>query len=348
MSTLLRSIGMSGAIFLTSGSAIGQVVQFASPASGDRWMYPFNFSSGFEGSAPTFGAILQSGFDDRDSQMIVTWETAGAVPAGLGASRYFIESVVVRATVANDLQWRYDGTADSVVNLYDVSDPAYVPDADPGTPVELYGVGFRNLASAATWTETSAFSTGVPNPAPAENHRDLFAAVFDEAGDATDISNQVRQRFDTSAMAIGRTDLVAPGALVPVDTELTFEVNLCDPTVRAYYQRALDLGRLHLAITSLEPAAGGPGGGTGDPAYPRFYTKENVLAAADPLLRVQLELVVRIGEKADVNGDTVVDILDFLDFFAAFSDGDPAADIDGNCVVDILDFLDFFEAFGGG
>lgn len=49
---------------------------------------------------------------------------------------------------------------------------------------------------------------------------------------------------------------------------------------------------------------------------------------------------------ADYNGDTLVDILDFLDFIGAFGDGDLFADYDGNCEVDILDFLDFFADFG--
>lgn len=61
---------------------------------------------------------------------------------------------------------------------------------------------------------------------------------------------------------------------------------------------------------------------------------------------------------ADVNGDTLVDVLDFLDFFDAFGqcDGQPGpcvppgstvnADYNGDTAVDVLDFLDFFDAFG--
>lgn len=62
---------------------------------------------------------------------------------------------------------------------------------------------------------------------------------------------------------------------------------------------------------------------------------------------------------ADVNGDTELDVLDFLDFIDSFGtcDGQTApcagssgvdADFNGDTTVDILDFLDFFDAFGTG
>ena len=333
------------ALAMTCGCSFAQVTHYAAPASGDRWMYPFNFSNGFEITAPTFGAILQSGFDDRDSQFVVTWETGTVVPSGLDVDRYHVQRVSLRATVANDMVWRYDPTPDPTASLYPSTDPQYVADTDPGRPVELFGVGYRNAASSASWNEYASFSTGVPDPGPAEKWRDVFAATFDSAGVATDISNQVRERLNPVAMAIGSTDSVVPGSLVPAGTEIVFEVDLCQPQTRAYFARALSEGRLHLSLTSLEPASGGPGGGAGG-EYPRFFTKENPEASSDPSLRVQIELDVRVGEHADVNGDTLVDILDFLDFIGAFGDGDLFADYDGNCEVDILDFLDFFADFG--
>lgn len=328
------------------GCVLGQTAQYAAPASGDRWMYPFNFSNGFEITAPTFGAILESGFDDRDSQFLLSWETAASIPNGMGEDKYHVSRVVVRATVANDMIWRYDPTPDPTASFYPTSDPQFVADEDAGRPVELFGVGYRNSASSATWNEYASFSTGVPDPGPAENWRDVFAATLDAGGIATDVSNQVRQRLNPIALAIGSTPLVAPGSLVPAGTEIEFDVDLCDPANRAYFARALDEGRLHLSITSLEPASGGPGGGAGG-EYPRFYTRENPSAVSDPSLRVRIELEVRLGEHADVNGDTLVDILDFLDFIGAFGDGDVLADYDGNCEIDILDFLDFFADFGG-
>ncbi|MEA5557698.1 outer membrane protein assembly factor BamB family protein [Nodularia spumigena] len=61
---------------------------------------------------------------------------------------------------------------------------------------------------------------------------------------------------------------------------------------------------------------------------------------------------------ADVNGDGVADVLDFLDFLNAFSacDGQPApcgdagvsADFNDDGIVDVLDLLDFLDAFSAG
>ena len=49
---------------------------------------------------------------------------------------------------------------------------------------------------------------------------------------------------------------------------------------------------------------------------------------------------------ADFNGDTLVDVLDFLDFFDAFGNETAWADFNADGSVDILDFLDYIDAFG--
>jgi subtilisin-like proprotein convertase family protein len=51
---------------------------------------------------------------------------------------------------------------------------------------------------------------------------------------------------------------------------------------------------------------------------------------------------------ADFNFDGVADILDFLDFFEAFSIEAPAADYNADGIVDILDLLDFLNEFSAG
>lgn len=72
-----------------------------------------------------------------------------------------------------------------------------------------------------------------------------------------------------------------------------------------------------------------------------------------------LENLVGTPCPADVNGDTLADILDLLDFLDSFGacENQPApctgsstipADFNADTLVDILDFLDFFEAFGAG
>jgi len=309
-------------------------------------MYPFNFASGGEASAPMFGAILQSGFDDRDSQFIVIYDTSAQAAPGQPLDHYRLRRVRVTAYVSVNNQAFYDDTFDSVSSLYAPGDGEQTIDADAGRPVELFGVGFRNGVTAATFTESSTFG-GTPIVPPAEGSRNAFAAIFAHDGTATDVSRQVRQRFDAAPMAIGTTDAVAPGELLPAGTALTFDVDLCDESARAYMQRSMAAGKLLLAISSLEPASGGPGGGSGDPAYPALYTKESAVAIANGY-RVKLEIELAIGTGADFDHNGFINGDDFDAFVALFVVGDPGADWDGNCFVNGDDFDGFVSAFEGG
>lgn len=308
----------------------------------DKWMYPFGPPGGRESNAPVFGAILISGFDDRDAQFVLGYATGSAVPAGLGEDSYRVARAVVRATVSTDRVFIYDPTWDSFRGLLPDTDPRYVPDEDPGRPEELFACGFRNGFSATTFVESSPFG-GTPMIPPAEGARNVFAAVYDEQGLAMDVSRQVRLGFEAIPAAIGLTDAAAPGQRVPVDTTFTFTLDLCDPAFNAYLRRALDEGMLFLMITSLEPASGGPGGGTGG-AYPTFYTKENPVAI--PLgYAATLELDVQVYRGGDVDGDGVVDFNDFLAYLNLYNAGTLAADLTGDCTVDFNDMLDFLNRF---
>lgn len=51
------------------------------------------------------------------------------------------------------------------------------------------------------------------------------------------------------------------------------------------------------------------------------------------------------GCLADVNDDTLVDLVDFFDFLNAFDTGDPLADLNGCGGVDLVDFFLFLNAF---
>jgi hypothetical protein len=51
---------------------------------------------------------------------------------------------------------------------------------------------------------------------------------------------------------------------------------------------------------------------------------------------------------ADCDGNTVLDVFDFLCFQDAFATGDPQADCDGNLVLDVFDFLCFQDLFVAG
>jgi hypothetical protein len=54
------------------------------------------------------------------------------------------------------------------------------------------------------------------------------------------------------------------------------------------------------------------------------------------------------GCPADYNGDTVLDLFDYLDFVADFAANSPNSDYNGDTVIDFFDYLDFVAAFAAG
>ncbi len=340
-----------GSLFasLFAGAAFGQLVvaDFHTPTL-DRWMYPFNSSPGAEVTAPVFAAVNQPDFDDRDSQFLLGFDTAGLVPTGAGALRYRVMSARVRLVVSNDQRFEYDPTPDPVAASYDPTDPEFVADSDIGKPIELFPVGYRNGLTAATFTESTPFSTQPTFP-PQEGIRSAFAAAVDDDGVATDLSRQVRQHTAAEPIAVGQADGLAPGALVPQGTELWFDIDVGNEATRRYLSRGLNAGRLMLMATSLHPASGGPGGG-GGVVYPAFYTKENALS---PILGYtpSFELVVEVypGADFDLDGDTGTDA-DIEAFFRALAgsgEGNTDFNMDGDYGTD-ADIECFFRALAGG
>jgi len=299
-----------GAVFGLSCAvgALGQVVHVEIPApTMDRWMYPFNFSSGSESQSPVFGAIREPGFDDRDGQFLVGWRLPDSFPVGLEPARYRVVSARVTAWISND-RWRYDPTPDPVSTLFDVLDPEYTPDSDLGVPVEVFAVEYRNGFTPVTFQENSAFSPNPPGvPPQQEGVRNAFPAVFDGDGVATDVSRQVRQRFDAAPMALGINTSLTPGQVVPPGTPLVFELDVFNAENARFLGERLSAGEVRVILTSLDPASGGQGGGTGG-NYPAFYTRENPLA---PILgytaSLSLEVEVLPACDADVNCDGSVD-----------------------------------------
>ncbi|MDX2116821.1 MAG: hypothetical protein SFY96_01415 [Planctomycetota bacterium] len=337
-------IGIFGASMLACSANAEPISAAYTQPSLDRYMYPFNFSSGTESQSPIFGAILQPGFDDRDAQFIIGFNTSGTIPAGFPAAYYKVRSVKVTVYNAIGDRFVFDPTWDSVRTLYNVTDPQYVRDQDPGKPVELYPVAYRSPMTLANFTETSAFG---PQPQPQPGSRYVYAAMLDDAGAPTDVSRQVNDRMEAYPAAIAYcVPAVSAGAKVPQDTALVMEVNLCVQGVRSYIQRSLAAGKLNWSVTSLEPATGGPGGGTGTPTYPSLYTKENAIAQILGFMP-SMEVQMVFGDPADFNDDGFRTFEDFDAFVAAFEAGDPLADFNNDCFLDFNDFDAFVAAFEG-
>ncbi len=351
----IRNVACAWALMGLAGLAAGQTATLTPPTL-DRWMYPFNSSPGTRPEASVFGSINISGFDDRDAQFLVGWDTGGSYATGLSAGSYTVVSARVRARISQDLRFNYDPTPDPLASWYDASDPQFVADADAGRPIEIYGVGYRNgwtLSGATAFQETSAFASSAPIVQPAEGNRNVFAAVYDVAGNATDISRQVRLKQASTAWGIGIASAVTPGALVPVNTEFVFDLNVGDPSIQAYLQRSLSAGRINLMITSLQEAQGGPGGGTST-AFAVFYTKENPLAQALGYSAV-LELNVQVNAcyaNCDAStGSPVLTAADFTCFLTKFRAGDASANCDGSTgspALTAADFTCFLTKFRAG
>src|SRR5262249_43638404 len=159
-------------------------------------------------TASTFGAIGLSGFDDRDGQFLIGYDTGAQVPAHLGTDHYRVLSARLTARIAADQVFLYDPTFDALGTYLPENDPRFVTHSDSGRPIEPSGVGFRNGWPLLTFQETSPFG-GTPLVQPAEGARNNFAANFDSAGVATDVSRNVRLGFEVSPFAIGTTTQVA-------------------------------------------------------------------------------------------------------------------------------------------
>jgi hypothetical protein len=337
----------------SSALAGGATYSFAEPSI-DRWMNPFNPTRGYRSTASTFGSIGVNipgfNFDDRYSQLLVGFDLLTQAPAGLGVCRYKVTAARVTLTVSEDLAFKYDPTFD-ILSTYTTAD-----DGD-GRPMELFGVGYRNGWTSCRIDPSNAALSAFPcfyegnaaNPGPAfsatgqpnEDLRNVFAS--DNAGGVLrDVSNFVRDGLRVTPFAIGRIQGLASGALVPVDTDVTFDLDVENPDVQMYLKRAADTGLLRLMVASMHPASSQGGSGSG--AFATFYCKEIGI----PGLAARLTITIDILPVGDANGDgsvTFGDITTVLANFGTSGEGIPG-DADCNGTVAFADVTAVLANFG--
>jgi hypothetical protein len=256
----------------------------------DRWMYPFAFTGGTRNLSPTFGAVGTPGFDNRDAQFLIGFDTSSVVPTGLGAANYQINSVTVRTMVGAPSGFEYDPTYDAFRTYLPDTDPEALDDADAGRPIELFGVGFRNsytqFSFGANDNQPPGFEESSPFGTQDVGTRNAYPLSFVSAGTGIDISNNISDRIESRPWAIG-TAALAPGAPVTDNSTLAFAIDLANADVRSYLQRGLNDGTLGFAISSLHAASQ-----AGGPPVPQFLTRENAGAGAAPaVLDIDYQIV---------------------------------------------------------
>ena len=303
---------------------------YATPSI-DRWVYPFNSTPGFRAIISTYSALGQENafpplsFDQRDAQFLVGFDTAGQFPTGRGVCGYRILAASLSVAVSEEQAFKYDPTYDDWTSYL-----GGAVDSD-GRPIELYGAAYRNGWNSATYVEgnTSGVPAATPfGPSTSSDVRNVFASDYLN-GTARDVSNNVRDGFNPKPFAVGQIAGVAPGQLVPVDSDVTFALNVNDPDVQRFLRSALNDGRVRLVISSLAPAASGGGGGPGSGQFPSFYAKE--FFGADGLW-ARFSITVALVPAGDSDGNGTVNFNDITVTLANWGGaGGPGLEGDANC-----------------
>ena len=238
-----------------------------------------------------------SGADSRLGQFMVGWDTTEVVPTIRPATHYLIRHCRVTITLNNGNQVIHDPTHDDYQTYFATNNPAWLPDADAGRPVELFGVGFRNSDSATNFAQCST----VGNGAPGSNN--VFAVSWSTNGLPEDIGNSVGKTneaslpFEAWPFSVAQTTDAAPGDAMPAGAQLAFDLNLDDTFLVGYVQRALQQGRLDFMVSSLHEVSGQ----FGSEPYPAFTTRFNQ-AVLDPPTTLDLEVTAVRDLDTDSDG----------------------------------------------
>lgn len=285
---------------------VGQPFQWrAKPAHLARWMYPFNGSPGDRPVASAFGSIGSSpDFDSRDAQVLLGWSTTNLVSAGWGKARYLIRRARVTLTISSDRQYLYTPGIRDYRTYFPTNDPRHLTSTYIGSPVELYGAGFRGGFTALTYPQDGPW--GVDSAAGFHSNRVAFAAGYDTNGVLVDVSNnigddgtnEISGAFEVAPFAVGESAGLSLGDPMPVGSQLTFDLNLADPLIYGYLQEGLNSGNLSFIASSLVDATL-----AGPPTYPSFYTIFSPLATPGQFPILDLEgALVRTELDSDLDG----------------------------------------------
>ncbi len=291
----MRHRGAIIGLFAWAAAAQGAEVVFDTP-SDDRWHYPYNFSPGVRATASCFGSTGDpeyTTFNDRDGIFLIAWRPDASFCGGLPPGAYDIRAVRVTLTgvacaTCPTPDWIVDLTPDPWFNMdYPITD------ADPGQPVELFGVGFGPEYTSSTWNERSVYVGGDD---AGFSGRDPFPFVFDNQGIRVHVEDNVKDQFTPTPWAVGVPLGYSPGnQTTPFPVHFDVDLSLSTERVRAYFQQQLSAGRIFLAVTSLTVTSKQAATG-----YPSFFTKEGI--GLHPLARAP-RLVLTLAASGNPDGD---------------------------------------------
>ena len=371
--SFLRFIRCSMFATLPIAGAAAQTFDFPTP-SDDRWQYPFNFSGGFRTTASCFSSLgtgtpAFSNFNDRDGVLIVAWNTSSLIAPGQGAANYDIESIVVTVTNEPLAEWPIDLTTDEWFTFDFNNDGTLngdgIPrgqagdvdgesnDADPGRPLELFGMGFGPTYTAASWNENSPYVGGTDS---ASLPRDPFPFVYqDGTGTVLHCEDSVQGQhnpglgsFTPTPWAIGVPVNYTPGSqAVSFDIRFALDLGLSDGRVRESFRQQLDQGRVFAYITCLADTEqfGSTFG------IPSLYNKEGVQQGIPGARAPQLTIVLGGSIPGDLDGNGCVNIADLAILLANFGSSNATpqqGDTDGDGDVDLTDLATLLSSFGSG
>lgn len=308
----------------------------------DRWNYGFNTTPGTRPVASVFGYTGDLyEFDERDGQVVLVFDTADQIAAGLGADRYRIDYLEVKVTLADPLAGGYDPTPDAWTSHLDPADPAFTPDRDPGRAIELFATGFRNDETAATWTESTDFSLV---GAFGKGVRTAYAAEIGPDGTLNDVSNSISDGWTPTSLAVGRVNDAAGGDELAEGTVIKFSFEPTDPATETWLGEGLDQGRLVFSLSSLIEAQQQGGD------FIDLYMRENPLVTVGvrsaATLRVEGWLAKPCDGPGDLDHDCAVGGGDIGIMLSVWGTDDAEADLDGNGLVDGADFGLLLTLFG--
>lgn len=338
--TLIATLG--SAMLVGSAAAQTKVTIDYTVPTADRWNYPFNPTPGIRPTASVFGNDAGGAFfDNRDGQMIVMWDTSADIPAGRDVASYLVLNARITVEFATDQALVYDDSTDPWQSFLPTSDPNYIPDADPGQPMEIFGTGFRNGYSYANWVETSPYAPPGSNLL-SPGIRNAYGQGYNAKGQPIDISNSVRDQISPDPFAIGYVPDVNIGDLIPIGAKCQFDLATDNPLVTGYLSKSLAEGKLSLSITSLARVV------QQGSVFPSFYCKENPLVGKGLAHAAHLEMTVLLFDcaPADFDCDGVVGNVDLALLLGAWGTTSLGYDLDGDGVVGAADLAVLLGSWG--